>query len=214
MSKQSGICLWFTGPSGAGKSTIAEALASLLIARGCSPAILDVVPGLHRKWFERTSRNKLLRKAVAAASAVRRGETVICVAVSARLETREEIRRLIGAGNFVETFVDAPPEVCLARKAHRGKKQSLVKRARFACRRVLGRLPFWPRSSYQPPRHPDITINTTVVTPGEGAQAVLQWLVDRGYVDAPEPMRNLSSGAGESGAQMAAALSTGRRSRN
>lgn len=193
MPDSKGVCIWFTGRSGAGKSTVADALASLLAQHGRMVTKLDIVPCLEKRWFERTSEGKLIRKAFVAAAVVQHGGVAICVTASARQETRRAVRHLIGTSNFVEVFVDTPPDVCLTRRAARGRRPSASKRFKAAYRRILAGLLFWRRLSYQPSVSPEITVNGHGQFPGESARTIFQYLVDRGFV-VPEDAQGCSPG--------------------
>jgi len=177
-----GVCIWFTGRSGAGKSTTARVLVTLLREHGREVSVLDVVPWLEKTAFERTSRGKLLRKGYVAAEIVRHGGAVICVTISSSHEIREAVRKLIGEKDFVEVLVEAPPEVCTARKGGRPHKPSLIKRAKSLLRRVVAQMPLVRHSPYQPPLPPELTVSTTTHTPEENARAIFQYLVDAGFV--------------------------------
>ena len=182
MTDSKGVCIWFTGRSGAGKSTITKALLPFLDESGRTVSVLDMVPLLKKQRCERTSEGKLLRKAFVASEIVKHGGVVICVTVSARHQTREAAREIIGAENFVEVFVDVPPEVARARKAKRTRKPSRIKRGRHALRRYSRNLPFRQDRGYDISVLPDLTINTMQQTAEEGAQAIYQLLLDRAYL--------------------------------
>ena len=107
---------------------------------GRTISILDVLPLLKKRWCERTSEGKLLRKAFVAREVALHGGVAICVTVSAR--------SLVGPEKFVEVFVDVPPDVAAARRARRKRKPSRAKRAKQALRRTMSRLPCGrPRSA-------------------------------------------------------------------
>ena len=180
--QRQGVCIWFTGRSGAGKSTTARVLVALLREHGREVTVLDVVPWLEKTAFERTSEGKLLRKGHVAAEIVRHGGAVICVTISSRRELREAVRKLIGENHFVEVLVEAPPEVCTARKGGRPHKPSLTKRAKSLLRRVVAQMPLVRHSPSQPPLPPDLTVSTTAHTPEENARAIFQYLVEAGFV--------------------------------
>lgn len=193
MPEPNGVCIWFTGRSGAGKSTVAGELALLLSRHGRIVTTLDIVPCLEKRWFERTSEGKLIRKAFVAAAIVRHGGVAICVTVSARQETREAVRELIGASSFVEVFVDTPSDVCLMRRAARGRRPSASKRFKAAYRGLLEVVRFSRRLSYQPSLSPEVTIHGHSQTPGEAARTVFWYLVERRFV-APDDAQGCSSG--------------------
>ena len=73
MTESQGVCIWFTGRSGAGKSTITRALLPMLAESRRTVSVLDVVPLLKKRWCERTSEGKLLRKAFVASEIVNEG---------------------------------------------------------------------------------------------------------------------------------------------
>lgn len=178
---QSGVCIWLTGRSGAGKSTLVDALLPRLDAVERTYSVLDVVPPLAKKWCERTSEGKLERKAFVASEIVRHGGIAICVTVSARAETRERARQMVGPQNYVEVLVDVPAEVAAARKAARGRKLSLRKRIRRA-RRSLLRLLGRARSGYETPESPDVVVDAAGQSPEVGAAAVMNLLEERGFL--------------------------------
>lgn len=177
-----GVCIWFTGRSGAGKSTVTSALVPLLERRGRLVSVLDVVPLLAKARCERTSEGKLLRKAFVAGEIARHGGIAICVTVSARRRVRAAAREIVGADRFVEIYADAPADVTAGRKAERIKKPPLGKRIRHAVRRLrsLRRRP----DAYEVPVAPDLAIDTVTVPPGENALAIVDLLVERGFLRA------------------------------
>jgi len=187
MQADQGVCLWFTGRSGAGKSTVTQALVPLLERRGRVVSVFDVVPLLAKSWCERTSEGKLLRKAFVAGEVARHGGIAICVTVSARNEVRDAAREIVGVDRFVEIYAHVPPDVSAARKAARTKKPPLLKRIRRAARkaRSLGRRP----GAFEVPKTPDLTIDTVSVPPEDNAQAILDLLVERGFLQ-PQPQND------------------------
>jgi sulfate adenylyltransferase len=192
-----GVCIWLTGPSGAGKSTVTNELLPLLGEIGRTVSVLDVVHVLRKMPCERTSEGKLLRKAFVAGEVARHGGIVICVTVSARRRIREEARRMIGSDRFIEVLIDAPEEVTATRKAARQRKPSLAKRAKRAVGPIVARIAFRGRDEYEAPVAPDLRIDTGLRTPTEGAQAIFELLLERGFVVTPgtERMERASEGA-------------------
>lgn len=180
MRADAGVCIWFTGRSGGGKSTATRALVPLLEQRGRIVTVLDVVPLLAKSWCERTSEGKLLRKAFVAGEVVRHGGIAICVTVSARRQVRDAARGIVGADRFLEIYTDIPPHVSAARKAERVKNPPLLKRIRRAVRRI--RSPRGGSDAYEVPTTPDLAIDTVTVPPEENARAILDLLVERGFV--------------------------------
>lgn len=180
-----GACIWLTGPSGTGKSTVTNELLPLLNESGRTVSVLDVVHVLRKMPCERTSEGKLLRKAFVAGEVARHGGIVICVTVSARRRIREEARRMIGSDRFLEVLVDASEEVTATRKAARARKPSLAKRVKRALGPVVATVAFRGHDAYETPIAPDLRIDTGLSTPTEGAQAIFELLLERGFVVAP-----------------------------
>ncbi len=164
-----GVCIWFTGLSGSGKSTTAEVLTTLLQEHGRQVTVLDgdVVRTHLSKGlgFSKEDRDINIRRiGFVAAEIVRHGGTVICAAVSPYRSTRNDVRNMIGQGNYMEAYVDTPLEVCEARD---------VKGLYAAARR--GEIQGFTGidDPYEPPLHPEITLNTLDYTPEENARKIL-----------------------------------------
>ena len=173
-----GICLWFTGLSGAGKSTTAAVLSTLLLEAGRQATELDgdVVRTHLSKGlgFNREDRDtNILRIGFVASEIVRHGGTVICAAVSPYRATREAVREMVGEDQFVEIFVDTPLAVCEKRDV----KGMYAKARRGEIKEFTG-----IDDPYEPPLHPELTLDTVSHTPEENARRILQYLIDRGFV--------------------------------
>lgn len=177
-----GVCIWLTGPGGAGKSTLTAELVPMLESTGAVVTVLDVVPELAKLRGERTSRGKLIRKAFVAKEIVRHGGVVVCVTISSKREIRDLARSMVGEDSFVEVFVDAPVDVVTQRKASRPKKPALSKRVRRSLKAVAMRFGVGSEGGYERPLHPDAHIETTRVSPTDGAAMVMTVLANRGKV--------------------------------
>lgn len=173
-----GVCIWFTGLSGAGKSTTAEVLTVLLLQHGRQVTVLDgdVVRTHLSKGlgFSREDRDVNIRRiGFVAAEIVRHGGTVICAAVSPYRATRNDVRNMLGSDHFVEVFVDTPLEVC----EQRDVKGMYAKARRGEIKDFTG-----IDDPYEPPEHPEITLDTTTYTPEENAYRILEFLTAGGFV--------------------------------
>jgi sulfate adenylyltransferase len=176
-----GACIWFTGLSGAGKSTTAEVLTVLLLEHGRQVTVLDgdVVRTHLSKGlgFSKDDRDTNIRRiGYVAAEIVRHGGLVICAAVSPYRATRNDVRGMLAPGHFVEVFVDTPLDVCEARDV----KGMYAKARRGEIKDFTG-----IDDPYEPPLHPELTLDTATATPEDNARRILAYLAEHGFVAAP-----------------------------
>ncbi len=112
--------LWFTGLSGAGKSTIANLVEATLNERGAHTMMLDgdnVRHGLTKDLgFTEGDRVENIRRIGEVAKLMTEaGLIVLCSFISPFRAERRMVRELLADGEFIEVFVDAPLEECVAR---------------------------------------------------------------------------------------------------
>ncbi len=129
-----GAVLWFTGLSGSGKSTVAGALEEALHQLGVSTYLLDgdnVRHGLCSDLgFSNDDRKENIRRVGEVAKLmVDAGLVVLTAFISPHRAERQMVREQLGAGRFIEVFVDTPLEVCEARDP----KGLYKKAARASC---------------------------------------------------------------------------------
>jgi len=175
-----GVCVWFTGLSGAGKSTTAEILLELMLEHGRPVTLLDgdivrthLSQGL---GFSKADRDVNIRRiGFVASEIVRHGGVAICAAVSPYRATRNDARNMVGAGHFVEVFVDTPLEVC----EERDTKGLYAKARRGEIKDFTG-----IDDPYEPPRRAEITLDTVQYSPEENARRILDYLIAQGFVRA------------------------------
>jgi sulfate adenylyltransferase len=173
-----GVAIWFTGLSGAGKSTTAEVLAQLLLQFGRTQTVLDgdVVRTHLSKGlgFSKEDRDTNIRRiGWVAAEIVRHGGTAICAAISPYRAIRNEVRGMVGSEHFVEVFVDTPLEVCESRDY----KGMYAKARRGEIKGFTG-----IDDPYEPPEHPEITLDTVACTPEENARKIIEYLLNQGLL--------------------------------
>jgi sulfate adenylyltransferase len=97
---------------------------------------------------------------------------VITAAISPYRGTRDDARGLVGEG-FIEIFVDTPIEVCESRDV----KGLYAKARRGEIKEFTG-----VSDPYEAPLNPELTLQTTDITPEENAQIIIDYLIKRGYV--------------------------------
>ncbi|MCI0440270.1 MAG: bifunctional sulfate adenylyltransferase/adenylylsulfate kinase [Chloroflexi bacterium] len=175
-----GLCVWFTGLSGAGKSTTAEILTLLLMEHGRQVTVLDGdVVRTHLSGglgFSKEDRDTNIRRiGYVASEIVRHGGVAVCAAVSPYRATRDEVRGMVGGGNFVEVFVDTPLEVCEGRDT----KGMYAKARRGEIKDFTG-----IDDPYEPPLNPEITLDTVRFSAEGNARRIRDYLVEQGFVKA------------------------------
>ena len=173
-----GVCIWFTGLSGAGKSTTADVLAVLLNEVGRQITMLDgdVVRNHLSKGlgFSKEDRDTNIRRiGFVAAEVVRHGGVAIAAAISPYRATRNDIRNMVGSDRFIEVFVDTPLEVC----EQRDDKGLYSKARRGETKGFTG-----IDDPYESPAQPELTLDTTKRTPSQNARAIVELLIERGFV--------------------------------
>ena len=180
--RRQGVCVWFTGLSGAGKSTTAEALTSMLMERGRRVTLLDgdvVRTNLSRGLgFSRGDRDaNILRIGYVASEIVRHGGVAVCAAISPYRAVRESVRSMVGAGNFIEVFVDTPIEVCEQRDS-----KGMYARARAGEIKGFTGID----DPYEAPLSPEIALDTILYSAERNASRIVDHLADCGFLKTEE----------------------------
>lgn len=178
-SKQ-GFTLFITGLSGSGKSTLARVLQTKFNEMRTRPVTLldgDIVrKNLSSELnFSREHRNlNIMRIGFVASEITKNGGIAICAPIAPYQESRQANRELISKyGGYIEVYMATPIETCEQRD-----RKGLYAKARAG--KVQG---FTGISDpYIPPTNPEITIDTTNITPAEAAQEILLYLEEQGYL--------------------------------
>jgi bifunctional enzyme CysN/CysC len=175
---QKPVVLWFTGLSGAGKSTIANLVEKKLHARGRHCYLLDgdnVRHGLTKDLgFTEADRVENIRRVAEVAKLmIDAGLIVLTAFISPFRAERAMARNMVGAGEFVEIFVDTPLDVAdsrdvkgLYRKARRGELSNFT----------------GIDSPYEVPESPEVRVNTVGSAPDEAADEVIAYLQQSGKI--------------------------------
>ena len=177
-SKQ-GFTIFFTGLSGAGKSTIAKVLMVKFMEMRDRPVTLldgDVVRRnlSSELGFSREHRNlNITRIGFVASEITKNGGIAICAPIAPYEESRRKVRELISrCGGFFEVYVSTPLDIC----EQRDRKGIYAKAKAGKIKGFTG-----VDDPYILPSNPEITINTTEMSPEEAAQEVFFYLVEEGY---------------------------------
>lgn len=148
--------LWFTGLSGAGKSTLAHRVEEILHYKGCNTYVFDgdnVRHGLCADLgFSDSDRHENIRRIGEMSKLfIEAGVIALTAFISPFSSDRELVRSLVGAGDFIEIFCDAPVAVCESRDP-----KGLYKKAR------VGQIQHFTgiSSPYEVPENPEIIVPT------------------------------------------------------
>ena len=162
--------LWFTGLSGSGKSTIASRVYAELLRHGVEAEYIDgdalraVFPNT---GFTREEREEHLRRTGYMASRLAaHGITVVASLVSPYQASRDFTRKL--CRDFVEIYVATPLEEC----ERRDVKGLYARARRGEIRNFTG-----IDDPYEPPEHPEITLDTQVLSVDQCVARVLERVV-------------------------------------
>jgi sulfate adenylyltransferase len=175
-----GFTVFFTGLSGAGKSTIARILYSKFLEIGERPVTLldgDIVrTNLSSELgFSKEHRDINVRRIGFVASEITKNKGIaICAPIAPYTLSRRQVRDMIEAyGGFIEVHVATPIEVC----EQRDRKGIYAKARAGIIKGFTG-----VDDPYETPENPEVYVDTTELTPDEGAQEVLLELQQQGYL--------------------------------
>jgi len=162
-------CIWLTGLPGAGKTTLADALEQSLREAGHHTYVLDgddLRLGLCSDLgFSEAERIENIRRVAEVARLMFDAGLIVIVALVSPFRAQRQIARtLFPVGEFVEVFVDTPQQEC----ERRDPKGMYAKARRGALRDFTG-----IGSRYDPPEHPEVRVDTSVISVEESVARVL-----------------------------------------
>lgn len=175
-----GFTIFMTGFSGSGKSTIAKVLLVKFMEMCDRPVTLldgDIVrKNLSSELtFSQDHRNlNITRIGFVASEITKNGGIALCAPIAPYEESRQANREMISRyGGYIEVFVATPLEVCEMRD-----RKGLYAKARAGkVKGVTG-----VTDPYIPPSNPELTIDTSTITPMEAVQEILLYLEEQGYI--------------------------------
>lgn len=170
--------VWLTGLSGSGKSTIAVDLEKRLWERGIRAYILDgdnIRHGLNKNLgFSPEDRTENIRRIGEVAKLFTEAGVVALTAfISPYRADRDQVRKIMADGDFVEVHVDCPVEVCEQRDV-----KGLYKKARAGEIKEFTGI----SAPYEAPEKPELTINTAGQSVEASANQILAYLEKQGIV--------------------------------
>ena len=169
---QTSHLIWFTGLSGSGKSTLAAQLESLLFKKGYKTYLLDgdvIRAGLNCDlgFSEEDRMENIRRIAEVAKLMIDAGIVVLAAFISPLKVNRELVKKIVGAENYFEVFVDTPLEVCEQRDV-----KGLYKKARAGELKNFTGI----SSRYERPDQPDFVVKTDQMNVEEAINSLVKEL--------------------------------------
>ncbi len=175
-----GFTVFLTGLSGAGKSTIARVVYSKFLEIGDRPVTLLDGDIVRRNLSSELSFSKehrdinVLRIGFVASEITKNRGIAICAPIAPYEMTRRQVRNTIEAyGGFIEVYVATPIEEC----EKRDRKGMYAKARAGLISGFTG-----VDDPYEAPQNPELSIDTTDLSPAEAAQEILLYLSNRGYI--------------------------------
>ncbi len=174
---QKGATIWLTGLSGSGKSTIAVELEHALIENKHQTYILDgdnIRHGLNKNLgFSPEDRTENIRRIGEVAKLFTEANIITIAAfVSPYREDRDNVRKLLDYGEFIEIYVKCSLEVCEARDT-----KGLYKKARTGEVKDFTGI----SAPYEEPLNPELTIDSSKLSVEESTRVILNYLEEKGY---------------------------------
>ena len=175
---QKGATIWVTGLSGSGKSTIAVELEHALIENRHQAYILDgdnIRHGLNKNLgFSPEDRTENIRRIGEVAKLFTEANIITIAAfVSPYREDRDNVRKLLGHGEFVEIYVNCSLEVCETRDT-----KGLYKKARAGEVKDFTGI----SAPYEEPLNPELKIDSSKLSVEESTREILNYLEEKGHV--------------------------------
>ncbi|WP_040982436.1 adenylyl-sulfate kinase [Oceanobacillus jeddahense] len=170
--------VWFTGLSGSGKSTISVELEKELHHLGVRTYRLDgdnIRHGLNKDLgFGPDGRKENIRRIGEVSKLmVEAGLIVLTAFISPYREDRNEVRKMMGHGEFIEVFVNASIKTCEARDP-----KGLYQKVRAGKMKGFTGVD----APYEAPVNPEIIVNTDVESIEESVQKLMSYLKKKGYL--------------------------------
>lgn len=155
LNKHHSFLVFFTGLSGAGKSTLANRLEERLYNEGIHTYVLDgdnVRKGINKNLgFSPEDRSENNRRIAEISKLfIDAGIVVLCAFISPYKKDRAYIKKIVGADNYIEVFVNTSLEECERRDI-----KGLYKKARAGEIKNMTGI----SAPYEAPEHPDIELS-------------------------------------------------------
>ena len=169
---QRGKVLWLTGLSGSGKSTLAIQLERKLFEAGFFSNVLDgdnIRTGINNNLgFSEAERMENIRR-ISEVARLFLDTGIICINafISPKRAMRDMARSIVGPGDFIEIYVNAPLDICESRDV-----KGLYQKARQGMIKGFTGID----DPYEPPFAPDLEIRTDLVELEDGVDQIFAYL--------------------------------------
>jgi adenylylsulfate kinase len=173
--RQRSKVIWFTGLSGAGKTTLAKELEKRLHLNGYLTQVLDgdnIRTGINNNLtFTEADRLENIRRiAEVSKLLIHSGVITINSFISPTDEIRHKAMEIIGREDFIEIYVSTPLEVC----EQRDVKGLYEKARRGEIKNFTG-----IDSPFEPPKDPDVDVDTSQLTIEDSIEKISQFLIPK-----------------------------------
>ena len=170
LNNHNSFLIWVTGLSGSGKSTVANAIEAELHKKEIRTYVLDgdnIRTGINNNLtFSPNDRHENIRRIGEIAKLfIDAGTVVLAAFISPYEADRQQVRKLVGADNYIEIYVNTPLDICEKRDV-----KGLYKKAR------AGEIKDFTGVSapYESPINPDCRINTDDLYYNESLESCLK----------------------------------------
>jgi len=164
--------IWLTGLSGSGKSTIGLALEKRLFQENFVAQLLDgdnIRSGINKNlgFSEEDRKENIRRIAEIAKLYLSSGIITINSFISPTAETRNIVKEIVGDGDFLEIYINAPMATCESRDV-----KGLYKKARAG--EIQGFTGV--NQAYEEPENPALELRTDVLSVDEAVDILFTFL--------------------------------------
>jgi len=181
-NKQNGhksIVIWFTGLSGSGKSTLAYAVEELLHNIGCKTIVLDgdnIRHGLCSDLgFSRSDRKENIRRIGEMSKLfIESGVITMTAFISPFSNDRDNVKKILGDGDFIEVYVKCPIGICESRDV-----KGIYNKAKNGNIKNFTGI----SSPYEEPKEPDLIVDTSKETLDKSVDKVVNMLINKNIID-------------------------------
>ncbi|MEW6416524.1 MAG: adenylyl-sulfate kinase [Nitrospirota bacterium] len=173
-----GFCVWFTGLPCSGKTTLSKILTKKLTELNYKVTLLDgdVVRTHISKGLGFTKEDRItniLRVGSIASELVKQNDVAVCALASPYESARSHVREMIGNDRFILVYLNTSLEVC----EKRDTKGMYEKVRKGEIKGFTG-----VDDPYEPPRCPDLIIDTSNISPKEALHRILDFLRLKGFI--------------------------------